>query len=66
MFPPHKAMFLLREVAARPTEYPLHQPSLAPLCRFDGVALIYAVVQIKEHRSVQVAAARYCEQPCKS
>ena len=28
---------------------------------FDGVALIHAEVQIKEHRSVQVAVARYCE-----
>ena len=27
----------------------------------DGVALIHAEVQIKEHRSVQVAVARYCE-----
>ena len=28
---------------------------------FDGVALIHAEVQIKEHRSLQVAVARYCE-----
>ena len=27
----------------------------------DGVAPIHAEVQIKEHRSVQVAVARYCE-----